>query len=451
MFYIPWIGTLILSIIWIACWWLLSKLLKLEGPWKALLMLPLSAMIVSEVDLGYILYNFKPYGYWFTQPLGFAIACAIALLLVNVRYKIIYLVAFGIVLYPVLGWWVTAAMILFALADRIKQQSMFLTREGCIALAVAFISPIAWQKLKDFPMHIYDTWSIGAYFSASWCIVYFLVLLLFIFAPLLQNKVKLNNKGQILLLGMLTLCCIIYAWSFSYHDKNYNSEIRMYRYAENGNWQAVMHEAKSMKGHPTEQIMMLREMALLHMGHLDQSFNYDCTTVPQNLNDGVESSLIQSAAPLVYLLHGRPNFSTQWCIESVTQTGMNITFLQILARCARLKGEEELAQKYLNMIHKSTFYSDWEIPAIDNITRDLYENTPEILDGDNGQCMQYLMFACANNPNYQQNQTSIELGLVYSIMIRDKKAFAHRYPQYRKEHPTDVPEAYKQAAQILMQ
>jgi len=451
MFYYPWLGTLFLSLIWIACWGLLSKLFNFKGYWNVLLMLPIVAMVTSEVDLGYLLYNFKPYGYWFTQPLGFTIACSVALFFSNARFKLATLCIYGLILYPILGWWFTLAMILFALSDRINEEAYIITKDGVAALLLALITPILWKNVIDFPIHKYDTWSIGGNFSCSWICVYCLVLLLAVVIPFVQNRISLKSIGQWALLFVLSICSISYAWFFSYHDKNYSSEIRMYRYAENSNWQAIIHEAKTSSEHPTEQMMILRELALLNLGHLEQSFNYDCTTQPQTLNKGLESGLIQSGAPLVYLLHGRPNFATQWCIESATQTGMNITFLQILARCAKMKGEEDLANKYLTMIHKTTFYHDWQIPSTTAIERDLYDNGLELLDGDNGQCMQYLFFSFANNPNYRNNKISVELGLVYSIMIRDNKAFAHRFSQYRQNHPLDIPAAYQQAAQTLLQ
>ena len=67
----PWLGATIIVAIWTATYFLLVDAFRLKG-WQCLLAwIPVFALLVSVVDIGYWMYYIKMPGYWFSQSVSF--------------------------------------------------------------------------------------------------------------------------------------------------------------------------------------------------------------------------------------------------------------------------------------------------------------------------------------------------------------------------------------------
>ena len=67
----PWLGALILVAIWTATYIMLTDAFRLKGWHSLLAWIPIFALLVSVIDIGYWLYYIMMPGYWFSQSVSF--------------------------------------------------------------------------------------------------------------------------------------------------------------------------------------------------------------------------------------------------------------------------------------------------------------------------------------------------------------------------------------------
>ena len=69
-FYYPWLGTLLLCLLWLLLMWLVKQAFKLPNQWVALSLIPVGLLLLTIVDMGYWVYMLKLQGHVFVGTLG---------------------------------------------------------------------------------------------------------------------------------------------------------------------------------------------------------------------------------------------------------------------------------------------------------------------------------------------------------------------------------------------
>lgn len=188
-------------------------------------------------------------------------------------------------------------------------------------------------------------------------------------------------------------------------DENFHAELRMTRAAEAGDWGTVLSEMRHAQ-RPTRAMWLLKNAALLNEGHLaDNWLDYPMMTAMPAYNDSVIVPMVESCGPLLYFLFGNVQFSYRWNMENMVEYGPSVRRLRQMTRCAIVKEEWDLAAKYLDILERTTFWSDWAqeqrrfLHRPQDVADDSYYRIPlaisqtheNILDGDMGHLELYLV------------------------------------------------------------
>lgn len=252
----------------------------------------------------------------------------------------------------------------------------------------------------------------------------------------------------------------------SLEDARFHTELRMDRAIEEGNWKEALNELRNLKEPPTRQIWMLKNVALLQQGRLgDNWLNYPSITTPPSSNDSIIVPIVLSSGPLIYFHHGSIQFAYRWSIENMVEFGATNKRLRMMIRCALIKEEWDLAEKYISMLSRTTFHKEWAeeqrkfLHHPELLAKDPYYRIPlaisqtrtNLLDGDNSLIENYLI------SNYSQSSMHscpelAELGVVYAMQTQNINNFWNQFyifadiPQNRH-----MPISFQEAIYLFIQ
>ena len=162
-----------------------------------------------------------------------------------------------------------------------------------------------------------------------------------------------------LLQGAFVFVLVVMAALFSY-DRKAKAFLKVDYYARFGGWDKVL--AMAQKGLPTSHIVQYQiNRALYHSGYLSdklfsvaQLFGGDGLFMQDNL---------RATFPLqhsdVFFDLGLINESEHWAYEAIVVNGETAWNLQRLALIYLLKGNQEVAGKYLAMLKKTVWHRSW--------------------------------------------------------------------------------------------
>ena len=418
-----------------------TKAFRLQGSASALMLLPVACLLTSIVDLGYWVYVSTIRGYWFSQSVAYLL---MLLLLWAARctprkwHLAWYLL--GVCVYPVLGWYALLFVLCLALVEKPTWREFL----GFVLLLFTaaiwhtqFYSNLRFDDVVLAGMPRFETpmdlserlsipfWMLGAVsmlipachrYLAKW------------FAP-----------------ALCAIAGIVFTSSLMYYDKNYIDEMRMVRYAEDDNWQAVLHIAEENKK-PTSTMVFIKNIALMNEGGLfERSFKLGNSAVDLNNPDSLHVTLLDIASPLVYYNYGMMNEAIRLNFENAIQAGFSPFYLKMLCRCALAVGDEKLVERYTTILHHQPFYGNWQpAPVTENI-KQLQKCYPDEITG------------VENSESYIVNGISLwydsdskvasEQALLYAILRCDSRRFWPALRNYVKLHldeqfPLHAMEAY---------
>ena len=437
----PVIGAGVLMAIWALIFIVGTKAFRLQGSASALMLLPVACLLTSIVDLGYWVYVSTIRGYWFSQSVAYLV---MLLLLWAARctprkwHLAWYLL--GVCVYPVLGWYALLFVLCLALVEKPTWREFL----GFVLLLFTaaiwhtqFYSNLRFDDVVLAGMPRFETpmdlserlsipfWMLGAVsmlipachrYLAKW------------FAP-----------------ALCAIAGIVFTSSLMYYDKNYIDEMRMVRYAEDDNWQAVLHIAEENKK-PTSTMVFIKNIALMNEGGLfERSFKLGNSAVDLNNPDSLHVTLLDIASPLVYYNYGMMNEAIRLNFENAIQAGFSPFYLKMLCRCALAVGDEKLVERYTTILHHQPFYGNWQpAPVTENI-KQLQKCYPDEITG------------VENSESYIVNGISLwydsdskvasEQALLYAILRCDSRRFWPALRNYVKLHldeqfPLHAMEAY---------
>lgn len=260
--------------------------------------------------------------------------------------------------------------------------------------------------------------------------------------------------GEAVLFLILSLAVYL-SW---FKDENFHHELTMEHAIARLDWQGVLDEAATQKEEPTRAIVMMRNLALARLGRQGNEM-YRYGNGSKKYKAPFPMRLLIVSGPLLYYHYGLTNYCTRVSMEMGVEFGWRVENYKYLARCAILNGEDQLARKYLGILHQTTFFKRWannvskligneelvcEHPETGFITHMMhYDNR---LTSDQGFVEPFLM-RCLAESTHADDPVFQEQVLLASMWTKDVKAFWRHLADYVRLHPNlPLPTHYQEAA-----
>ena len=445
LFYRPGIGTGVMMIVWALIYWVGTKAFRLQGSASALMLLPVACLLTSVVDLGYWIYISTIRGYWFSQSVGYLF---MLLLLWAARstprkwHLVWYLL--GVCSYPVLGWFALLFILCLEFTEKI-------TWREYLGIALLLFAASIWHallysnlKFGDVVLAGFPRFETPSDISPHLSIPFLVLAAVTVLIPLCGRSVA-RSVFKWVVPVLCVVAGIAFASSLMFHDKNYVEEMRMVRYAESDNWQAVLRMAEE-NNKSTSTMMFLKNIALMNEGGLlDRSFKLGNDAVSITNPDTLHVTLLDIASPLVYYNYGMMNEAIRLNFENAIQAGFSPFYLKMLARCALAVGDEKLVERYTTILHHHPFYKNWTPAPVTEKIKELQHCYPDEITG------------VENSDSYLVNGISLwyesdskvasEQALLYAMLRCDSRRFWASLRNYVQLHmnesfPLHAMEAY---------
>ena len=473
-FYHTWQGVLMLCAWWVLLMWLSAKALSVKMKWLVLMLVPVSLLLASNMELGYWIYSMKLRGYFFVGTIGLTLAMASVW---GYRYvpailRPVAVVVAGAVLYPLLGIYGLLAVVLMGLLS-CRQQDMKLSLKSVnclLALLTVWLVPIIYywtvyyQTNFDYiymaalPVFELDQ-TYPQYYTPFVLLGLFYVVMVL---PVPEKLKQMADKTAVWIVCQVALLAVM-AWGvhhYWYRDYNFEKELEMRRAMEQSDWEGMLRAVTAFKEEPTRAIVMMKNLALFRLGRQgDEMYHYK--TGAKAPNAPMKIYMTQSVVGrAIYYEYGQVNYCYRWCLEDGVEFGWRAEYLKYMTRCALVTGEIEVARKYIRLLKHTRFHKEWAE------AQEQYANHPETikddkdyaivkrllmqedhLGTDNGVAEMYLM-----NTLLDINTTDPlvqELTLLSALWKKDIGVFWPRFFNYAMLHKGErMPKHYQEAAYL---
>lgn len=447
-FYKPVLGVGFLIVIWMASWLAGTKAFELQSGWNALMLLPLSCLLLSITDVGYWIYILCRFGYWFSQSLGYMCMLFLQWGLVSLHrgwLRTVIQTVVCIAIYPVLGWY----SYLLALCLVLRQHNWW-----CLLMVLA---PAFWQQTLYGHVSMYSMWIAGfplfdnnAILSQRPLLPFYALAAFTLIMAVIPCRRELSFRQWGIGVAGLSLASISAVWCGSFKDYNYQAEMRMSRMAMDDDWEGILAQSK-VSAWPSRTMVMLKNIALINTGQLgSRSYALSNDGCEINNPDSLNLNIMQIAAPLVYYNHGMLNFATRWCIENSVGYGYSPYYLQMMARCAQATGEQALLKRVLDLLHTHAWYADWQPRPVTSVVSDLRDAFGNLIDSDNNSCEHYIVDIFSKSVGSDYSIVH-ELLLFYATMEGSPSLFWPAFVEYYSTHSRQpLPQHYQEAYVFFM-
>ena len=482
-FYYPALGCAMLILLWLVTFGLAKWSFKVADEWSFLLFIPLTALLCSDIQLGYWVYILKAVDYVFCHSLG--LFAALLLSIPFWRYlpakeqtqrwialSWIPLVA-ALFYYPLGIYALLAAAIV-----TINNSKLKIKNDGLLQFFTFHFSLFALLLLTLWLVPLLETsgttlmrpeqpWTYGfqyfeldtlrdCSFEAPFYIVFAAAFLFPFLGKLKAGKLLLSQSLMVVVGAGMFLCLS----ARNFDDYNFHAELRMQRGVEECRWEDVLREAAKVKGPVTREMVMFRDIALINRGELcSKRYIYNNESVqPVTMSDSIHLRIADQAADLIYYNYGETIFAIRRAIERCMHYGFSYYTMRMLTQCALVNGEADNARKYLRLLSRTTFQKKWadEMQQYVNdftlmaenehfrMPLRLYNEGSELVGIDDKYVeltiMKKWMYSMTNDPVAQ------EVALGAAMMMRDRKCFWSQVQQHynidpETPFPTHVQEA----------
>ncbi len=469
-FYYPWLGGSLLVLFTILAQYLTIRALKIPSRFYPLTFIISFALLLAVTQMGYVIFSIKLPGYAFVHVTGYILAVAAFWGYRKISSFLVRAVISGLfvpVFYPFLGFYALLASILFCIYElseyvRSKRKYHFIP----IGILLVSITLVPYLLAAYF----YSQINFGQIYTAAlpalpkaemYCLMpygVFIIAVLFFSLFLFRNSKKETRLSAIyagIFFFALTLAGFVH---YSYEDENFHTELAMDQAVFENKWEDVLKLAAKQKDEPTRRIVMITNLALqkLNRGG-DEMFSFK--NGGKDLKAPWQGHLLVMAGQQMYYQYGRTNFCYHWAVEDMVERGMRVDNLRYLVKCALIKGENKLAQKYNDILKKTLFHKSWALKYqqyIDN-PRKMLENTEfqairpltsfdDNLEGNNELLEMDLLndFAEAATGTPEM----LEIALQNSLILRNSGLFWPRFAAYLNMSKR-IPRHYQEAALLF--
>ncbi len=475
-FYYPALGTAMLIVLWLATFWLAKCSFRIADEWSFLLLIPLAALLCSDIQLGYWAYVLVSTDYLFCHPLGLLAALILSLpfwQLLPVRDSIrrtialIWIPLSAALFYYPLGIYalLAAAIVAARTISSLKALPLSLLLLGLTIGLVPLLETSGTTLIRpDQPwMCGFHKFELDTLRDYSLELPFYLVLIvpvLFPFFSKLPTKRLLHSQGLMLLTAIAMILCL---QARDFTDYNFHAELRMQRGVEECRWNDVLAEAARVAGPVTREMVMLRNIALINRGELcSKCFTYNNESIPPaTVSDSIHIRICDQAGDLIYYNFGETVFAIRRAIERCMHYGYSYYTLRMLTQCALVNGEADNARKYLRLLSLSTFQKKWASEILRlmadeklmlqderfRMPRRLYNEGSELVGTDDKYVeltiMKKWMYTITNDPVAQ------EVALGCAMMMRDRKCFWSQVQQHYNINPQALFPIHVQEAMLF--
>ena len=291
-----------------------------------------------------------------------------------------------------------------------------------------------------------------------------LLLLSFVLLAFMSISNRMLFKGKLRILqivvwfpAVLLLAC--FTWLFWYGNENFRIENMQNRAMWNEDWETVAELAREAD-EPTRQVVMNKNIALLKLGRSGKEmFAYPEGSA--DIEAAIPVRLAQTGGKMAYYQYGKFNFCYRWCVEDAVEYGWRVEYLKHAVRSMLLSGEYRLAQRYINILKRTKYYSDWacemeeyvENPQLITRNRDFamplnmtcYD---DFLDVDESYVEAYLTKNLTNATG-EMSRVYVEAALASALTRKDAKSFWFFLNYYVNELKANTLPMHYQEAVLL--
>ena len=488
-FYHPWLGVLILCGWWLLLMWLTKRAFRIPDTWASLALIPVAALLIAGVGLGYWHYFMRLQGYFFVPTIGTTAAVAMLWVfraMIGLRMKptilgIVWIVVATVVGYPLLGIYALAAVLLMGIwvwrLTGNRTQNVILS---VVALLCIIAVPLVCYRYVYYQTFFDDLWTTGLpitnvlkNYQSNYIPYYILGGVYFLFTVcglrFTDNDLERSKRQGWMqkplyrwgVQGVLVIALMAVVWHWWYKDENFHHELAMQHCIESADWEGVIREGQKQGDiEPTRTIIMMHNLALSRLGRIDEIFDFPWgrkigdPAVPYDMLNQVFSKMI-------YYQYGLLNDCHRKCMEDGVEFGWSVETLQYMARCYILSGERRAAKMILDKLHRTTFCGEWAdemVQLLDDlnkraddkemgpVTRMLqYKNA---LGLDEGNIEKYLMNVLA----YQDSPSSYfqEQAVLATLWKRNPQLFWTRFSRYLSlNNGKPIPRIFQEAALLF--
>ncbi len=293
---------------------------------------------------------------------------------------------------------------------------------------------------------------------------FYLLLLSFVLLAFMSISNRMLFKGKLRILqivvwfpAVLLLAC--FTWLFWYGNENFRIENMQNRAMWNEDWETVAELAREAD-EPTRQVVMNKNIALLKLGRSGKEmFAYPEGSA--DIEAAIPVRLAQTGGKMAYYQYGKFNFCYRWCVEDAVEYGWRVEYLKHAVRSMLLSGEYRLAQRYINILKRTKYYSDWacdmeeyvENPQLITRNRDFamplnmtcYD---DFLDVDESYVEAYLTKNLTNATG-EMSRVYVEAALASALTRKDAKSFWFFLNYYVNELKANTLPMHYQEAVLL--
>lgn len=459
-FYHPWMGVALLGVWWAVLMATIGVTFRIPLKWAVVLLVPVAALLIADVDLGYWIYYLKLRGHFFAATIGTTVAVAAVWLfrLLPAKYFLrpAFMVLSTAALYPLIGFYgLMATGLMGVLAWRLADMRL---SDRLLASATGLLSIVFWP-LFCYQHVFHETNLVNIYWTglplftydkeyADYYIPYYiLVAVQVLMAAMYQGHRDAAVKRPVVwLAGQLAVVAVLAfaVQRYWYRDANFHKELRMQQCVENLDWEGVLSEAAYAEDEPTRAIVMMKNLALFRLG-LQGDKMYHYKTGAKASNTPLPLHMTQVIGRLVYYHYGQTNFCYRWCVEDGVEGGWRIEYLKYLLRCSLVNGEDRVARKYINLLKHTRYYKEWAcryerflgdrkaLAAEAEFEPILHlKNTGDVLASDMSITEKFLMYQFIYNNS--DDKLFQEQALLSALWTKDIQTFWPRFFQYATSH-----------------
>lgn len=487
----PALGAAVYVALLYAVYRLVVKLFDLPASYKLLALVPVVALLASNTQLGYWIFYLKQPGYYY-MALVATLLSLLAMLCykrMNAPVRVLFIVAWCLVGYPLIGVYALFTSILMALysvASAVAERKGLLLPLVTLAVATVVVISVPQLFYRLYTTvaveHIYGVGLPVSQWVASyvakvehtsfsyWHLIHLywvpfavLALSLVAFCVLVAFRSRLNGseKAKYIVTLSVLLFTILFLWVFWYNDTNFRIENKQNRAMWSYRWRDVADYAKDTDV-PTRQVVLNKNIALFKMGTAGaEMFSY-----PDGSSDilaPMPVHLTQTGGKMAYFQYGKFNFCYRWCVEDAVEYGWRIEYLKHAVRSMILSGEYRLAQRYINILKRTLFYRGWAREM------ESYIQDPALIEKSNEFAMPLQLFCYNDNLDVDESfveawltkefkylpegatQLFLEVALSSAMIRKDQKAFWYIFERYLNEcKPQKLPKNYQEALLLFL-
>jgi hypothetical protein len=466
-FHYPLVGGLLLAVLLLLVRWCTASLLA-PVRYRVLSCLPALLLLLSILRLDYQIFVSKDEELLFSPVLGML---GTLLLLLGWRrtgrrgYRLLLVVLMVVVGYPLLGFYALFAALVAGGVETFRAGGSRWVAAGTLAGMLAWIAACPWLYfcLAYTRLNVYRIYTAGLpapadHGNAPGNTLLLAAALALVAAYAIRGACRRRESAPARrpLASLLCLLALLVGLCFlANRDANFHALLSIQRAATGGQWERVLEKARQVK-HPDRTISLYRNVALLKQNRLcEEMFTYPPGDAPMP----TYPRLVYIAGSDLLFHHGRLSHAYRWAVEHLVQHGLTVDYLRHMIKVALLKGEFALAQKYVNTLGRTCFYSDvadrYQLyirqPRLINDDPEFRSirgllSHPNVLGEESGALEPYLLEYFRDTP--PASREMLELAVAATLTLKDKERFRALLPLYR-ENGLKTPRHAQEAALLF--